>query len=112
MILSGPVLWLMGILAFWAADRNPWIRLATIAMTMSATGWAITFVFDGFVAPYIVRWLPAEAARNILSANQVVVIRLGLISWIVLGFSLIVGGIGMIALRPTRGARIFSYVGI
>jgi len=31
-------------------------RMANSAMTLAATVWAVTFVFDGFVAPDIVRW--------------------------------------------------------
>ena len=79
MILVGPVLWLLGIGSLWSG-RNGWTRMATTAMTLAATAWAVTFVFDGFVAPDIVRWLTPETGWHVLAVNQDVVIRLGLVS--------------------------------
>src|SRR5205823_3218613 len=81
MIMAGPLLWLIGIRAFWS-DRNDWTRMATTAMTLAATVWSVAFVFDGFVAPYIVRSLAPAAGRDMLAVNQNAVIRLGLISWL------------------------------
>src|SRR3954469_3102019 len=89
MILAGPLLWLMGVRTFWT-DRNGWTRMAVTALTLAATVWSVAFVFDGFVAPYIVRSLAPESGRDLLAVNQNVVIRLGLISWLAMGFSMIV----------------------
>ena len=111
LILAGPLLWLMGAGSFWS-DRNGWTRMATTAMTLAATAWAVTFVFDGFVAPNIVRRLTPETGWFALSANQDVVIRMGLVSWLMLGFSMIAGGIGTLVLRRTRGASVLAWVGI
>src|SRR5207244_8687865 len=90
MILAGPVLWLLGIGSLWSG-RNGWTRMAATAMTLAATAWAVTFVFDGFVAPDIVRWLTPETGWHVLAVNQDVVIRLGLVSWLMLGFAMVAG---------------------
>jgi hypothetical protein len=111
MILAGPLLWLMGAGAFWS-DRNGWTRMATTAMTLAATAWAVTFVFDGFVAPNIVRRLTPETGWYALSVNQDVVIRMGLVSWLMLGFSMIAGGIGTLVSSRTRGANVLAWVAI
>ena len=111
LILAGPLLWLIGAGSFWS-DRNGWTRMATTAMTLAATAWAVTFVFDGFVAPNIVRRLTPETGWYALSANQDVVIRMGLVSWLMLGFSMIAGGIGTLVSRRTRGASVLAWVGI
>ena len=64
--------------------------MAVTAMSLAATVWSVAFVFDGFVAPYIVRWLAPEGGRDLLAVNQNAVVRLGLISWLALGFAMIV----------------------
>jgi len=111
MILAGLLLWLMGAGAFWS-DRNGWTRMATTTMTLAATAWAVTFVFDGFVAPNIVRRLTPETGWYALSANQDVVIRMGLVSWLMLGFSMIAGGIGTLVSSRSRGAKVLAWTGI
>ena len=111
LILAGPLLWLMGTGAFWS-DRNGWTRMATTAMTLAAAAWAVTFVFDGFVAPNIVRRLTPETGWYALSANQDVVIRMGLVSWLMLGFSMMAGGIGTLVSSRSRGAKVLAWTGI
>ena len=101
MILVGPVLWLLGIGSLWSG-RNGWTRMATTAMTLAATAWAVTFVFDGFVAPDIVRWLTPETGWHVLAVNQDVVIRLGLVSWLMLGFAMIAGSVGDPCFEPVQ----------
>src|SRR2546421_1619805 len=111
MILVGPVLWLLGIGSLWSG-RNAWPRMATTAMTLAATAWAVTFVFDGFVAPDIVRWLTPETGWHVLAVNQDAVIRLGLVSWLMLGFSMIGGSVGILVSSPSRSAKVLASVGI
>ena len=111
MIMAGPLLWLVGIGSFWR-DRSSWNETAKTAMTVAATAWAVTFVFDGFVAPSIVRWLTPEVGRYQLAANQVVVIRMGLVSWLMLGFAMIAGSIGTLGSNRPRSAKVLSWVGI
>ena len=113
MILAGPVLWLMGVPVFWRA-RNGWSRMAAAAMALAATLWSVTFVFDGFVASYIVRSIPADAGRNLLAANQDVVIRLGLISWLAMAFAMIAGGVGGLASNRMRSrtSLVLAWTGI
>ena len=110
MILAGPLLWLLGVGTFWS-DRIGWTRMANTAMTLAATAWAVTFVFDGFVAPSIVRWLTPETGLYQLAANQVVVIRLGLVSWLMLGFSMIAGSVGILVSSRSRSAKVLAWVG-
>ncbi len=115
MILAGPVLWLIGARSFWG-DRNRWTRTALTAMTLAATVWSVTFVFDGFVASYIVRSIPADAGRNLLAVNQNVVIRLGLISWLAMGFAMNMGGFGSLAsnglANRSRTSSVLAWTGI
>jgi hypothetical protein len=110
MILAGPVLWLIGVPAFWR-ERNGWSRMAATTMSLAATVWSVAFVFDGFVAPYIVHSIPADAGRNLLAVNQNVVIRLGLISWLAMAFAMIAGGLGSLANR-SRTSSALAWTGI
>jgi hypothetical protein len=111
MILAGPLMWLLGVGSFWSG-RCGWSRMATTAMTLAATAWAVTFVFDGFVAPDIVHWLTPETGWHVLAVNQDVVIRLGLVSWLMLGFSIIAGGVGILVSSRSKGAKVLASVGI
>jgi hypothetical protein len=86
--------------------------MANSAMTLAATVWAVTFVFDGFVAPDIVRWMTPETGLYQLAVNQDAVIRLGLVSWLMLGFSIIAGSMGILVASPSRSARVLASVGI
>lgn len=111
MILAGPMMWLLGVDSFWS-NHSGWTRMAKTAMTLAATTWAVTFVFDGFVAPSIVHWLTPETGLYQLAVNQVVVIRLGLISWLMLGFSTIAGSVGILVSSRSRGAKVLAWLGI
>lgn len=111
MILAGPVLWLIGVPGFWRG-RNGWSRMAATAMALAGTVWSVAFVFDGFVASYIVHWLPADAGRNLLAVNQNVVIRLGLISWLGMAFAMITGGFGSLTSNRSRTSSVLAWTGI
>jgi len=102
--LGGALLWLLGVGTFWR-DRIGWTRMANTAMTLAATVWAVTFVFDGFVAPDIVRWMTPETGLYQLAVNQDAVIRLGLVSWLALGFAMIAGSVGTLLSRRAGGAK-------
>jgi hypothetical protein len=111
MILAGPLMWLLGVGSFWS-DRSGWTRMANTALTVAATAWAVTFVFDGFVAPSIVRWLTPETGGYQLGTNQIIVIRLGLVSWLMLGLSMITGSVGTIVSSRSRSAKVLGWLGI
>ncbi len=95
-ILVGPVLWALGAVALrdllHRAGEKRWSTLGLVALVMAAVCWSVAFVFDGFVAPSLARAL-LESSDNsqampilaIFRANQFVVIRMGLVSWILLG---------------------------
>src|SRR2546426_11283511 len=74
MILAGPVLGVLGIGSLWGG-RSGWARGAATAMTPPPTAWAGTFVFDGFVAPDIVRLVAPETGWDRLPVYQECVIR-------------------------------------
>ena len=111
MILAGPLMWLLGASSFWN-DRSGWTRMANSAMTLAATVWAVTFVFDGFVAPDIVRWMTPETGLYQLAVNQDAVIRLGLISWLMLGFAMVAGSVGTLVSSRSRNAKVLAWIGI
>jgi len=111
MILAGPVLWLLGLGAFWS-DRMGWARMANTSMTLAATAWAATFVFDGFVAPDIVRWMTPETGLYQLAINQDAVIRLGLVSWLALGFAMMAGSVGILLANRSGGAKVLARIGV
>ena len=125
LILIGPLLWALG-----SPRRLPWghdgiataddgtpsqivERLASRALVLGASLWAVVFVLDGFVAPQIAN-LVASAAPADLSAtlavfrsNQVMVISLGLVSWILIGLAMALFGTAMVVrakLLTGRGA--------
>jgi len=53
-IMAGPILVALGMGVLWT--KSQWLDGdARTAMTLAAATWAVVFVFDGFVAPYIVR---------------------------------------------------------
>lgn len=100
MILVGPLLWALAAPAIRTAlpeSGAPLWGTAQVALIISATLWAVVFVFDGFVAPVFARAVVAASAGPAdpmllasFSANQATVIRLGLISWILNGVAIAV----------------------
>src|SRR5207248_10690345 len=94
------------------ANRNSWWDTARSAMALAATTWAVVFVFDGFAAPYIVKTVPAELGHTLLAINQQVVIRLGLVSWLVLAVAMLAGSIGWLVERASRTAKTIAAIGI
>jgi hypothetical protein len=95
-ILAGPLLWALGAVALRDAlqrrGESQWSTLAIVALVLGALAWSVAFVFDGFVAPYYAQSISqatdSSRAGGLLSsfaANQVVVIRMGLVSWLLIG---------------------------
>ena len=117
LILAGPVLWALGAasLAPGLAGHMSIERLGRAALALGAVAWMVTFVFDGFVAPVIAGALisaPTDAASGALLAfrtNQTTVIKLGLLSWTLLGAGTLAFSIGM--LRSTRLASARAVLG-
>jgi len=103
-ILAGPILWLLGMGVLWT-NRNGWMETARTAMILAATTWAVVFVFDGFVAPYIVRSTTAELGHTLLAVNQQAVIKLGLVSWLMLAAAMLAGSIGWLVEAEPRALR-------
>ena len=105
-ILAGPLCWALGgVGASLMLRQHGEVRfsvLGAVALAMGATAWAVTFVFDGFVA---LRYAQAIATNppgdttallTAFQANQVIVIRLGLVSWILIGLGIAALGSGIL----------------
>ena len=108
-ILAGPVCWALGgvgvCLALRDLGETRFSILGAAALAMGATTWAVTFVFDGFVALRLAQAMlasrPGEMApiATGFHANQVVVIRLGMVSLILIGWGMAAFGAGLFAAR-------------
>ena len=118
-ILAGPVCWALGgVGASLMLRRHGEICfsvLGAVALAMGATAWAVTFVFDGFAALRYAQTIVANPPGDITAlltgfqANQVVVIRLGLVSWILIGLGIAaLGGSSMVGV--TGRARVAKQV--
>jgi hypothetical protein len=77
---------------------------------MDAGAWAVVFVLDGFVAPIqaaAVLESGSTEALQAFAANQEFVIRLGLVSWLLVGAGVLFLGIGLLTARKaSRGIRV------
>src|SRR5258707_8050429 len=87
MILAGPLLWVLGI-ALLPRRSGALARLASTALAIFAALWSVTFIFDGFLAPMIVRDFPAELADFHLRVVQEATIRYGMVSWLLLAIAI------------------------
>jgi len=88
-----------------------------MALAMGATAWAVTFAFDGFAA---LRYAEAISGNNLgditplmigFRANQTVVIRLGLVSVILIGFGMAAFG-GSILGVPGHSHPVLTLLGV
>lgn len=95
-ILAGPVLWALGAVGlarrFSPATEPGWSALGLMSLGLGAVAWAVVFVLDGFVAPLQAAAV-MEAGSSLdavlaFRSNQEVVIRLGLVSWLLIGFGI------------------------
>ena len=120
-ILAGPVCWALGGVGagsmLRAQGEAHFSALGIVALAMGATAWAVTFVFDGFVALRYAETIAARPAGDITAlligfqANQVVVIRLGLVSWILMGVGMAaLGTSGIIAATSVSRARLVRQI--
>lgn len=109
-ILAGPVCWALGgvgaALRLRSLGEARFAALGLAALAMGATAWAVTFVFDGFVALRIARAIaatPGDAALLIaFQANQVVVIRLGLVSLMLINAGMAAFGASIFCIDAPR----------
>ena len=114
MILVGPVIWALATPAIRVAmpdSRSSLLGIAQVALVISATLWAVTFVFDGLVAPVFAETVVAAGRTDALMlasfrANQVTVIKTGLISWILNGIAIILLSIGLLSVQGKSYLRI------
>lgn len=119
LILAGPVLWALGAAALvrlLPARAAALGEVGRAALTLAAVAWAVTFVFDGFIAPRLARGIvaavgPAELAATLapFKINQYIVARLGMVSMVLIGAS--VTAFALALLSSGRGARWRAAVG-
>ena len=117
-ILAGPLCWALGGVGVALMQRQHgegcFGVLGAVALAMGATAWAVAFVFDGFVALRVAQAIAANppgdmtALLTAFQANQVVVIRLGLVGWILIGSGIAALGASLIAF-PAR-ARVAKQI--
>jgi xanthosine utilization system XapX-like protein len=104
-ILVGPLGWALGgvgvCLALRRRGESCFSALGAAALAMGATAWAVTFVFDGFAALRYAEAISGNSPDDMTSllvgfrANQVVVIRLGLVSLVLIGIGMVAFGASM-----------------
>lgn len=110
-ILAGPILWTLGCLGLrrWlsgddgSADGSDFLSVGLGALLMGTVAWSVTFVLDGFVAPVHAAAVVAGGAGQDASllafrASQEIVIRLGLVAWLLLST-----GVACLAVEILRG---------
>jgi hypothetical protein len=117
-ILVGPLCWAVGGIGLCLALRDlgesRFGTLGAATLAMGATAWAVTFVFDGFVALRIAQAMLASRPNDMPSiatafhANQVVVIRLGLVSLVLIGWGM--AALGGSILASTMGSRTLRWL--
>lgn len=95
-ILAGPVLWALGAVGlarhFSPATDAGWSTMGLLSLALGAAGWTVVFVLDGFLAPLqaaaIMEAGSSVDAVHAFRSNQEIVIRLGLVSWILIGWGI------------------------
>lgn len=109
LLLFGPILWGLGLVALtlarWQAGERQWSSLGLFASTIGVTFWAVAFILDGFVTPSLAETLLASDAALApaywadFALVQNVVIRAGLVSWLLLGIGMAAFGVSLLSAR-------------
>lgn len=109
LLLFGPVLWVLGLVALagarWRSGEPRWSSLGLLASAIGVVFWVVTFILDGFVSPVVAGTLldarPALAPAYVMdfAIVQNVVIRAGLVSWLLIGLGMAAFGISLLSAR-------------
>ena len=127
LILVGPLLWALGAPRRGDGSSDPSgaterstahvaDTLASRALVLGASLWAVVFVADGFVAPQVAHLVasatPADlpSTLTVFRSNQVMVISLGLVSWILIGMAIALFGTAMLV--RARLASLHGLIGM
>lgn len=115
-ILAGPVLWALG--AVGLARRvgregdAGWAQFALVGLAIGSALWAVVFTLDGFVAPLQAAAVMAAGssadAVQAFRSNQEIVLRLGLVSWLLIGTG--IASLSMAARASSERARLVRFV--
>ena len=126
LILLGPILWALGLprrtgedaASVGLAHGGAAVQLDLLAgrsLLLGATLWSIAFVIDGFVAVQTAGSIVSASATDlpgflaVFRFHQNVMLRLGLIAWILIGLSMTLSGTSLIVRARVVGSR--SFVG-
>ena len=113
-ILIGPVLWalgLAGIARAVAPAATPLAEVGKMALMLGASLWAVAFVLDGYVGPRLAQAIAAAGvgadglAIKTFSTNQYMMARLGMLSVVLIGGSILVISAAMVVESPLRSWR-------
>ena len=127
LILMGPLFWAVG-----APRRVPSVRdaappsltaaaetLASRALLLGAALWAMAFILDGFVAPTTAAVIQSAAPADLpgllvtFRVHQVTMVRLGLVSWILVGVAMAAYGATMLhGARGLSSRRVIGTLGV
>src|SRR5688572_8352663 len=97
-ILVGPVLWSLGVAGIARVVSSPATPLADVgkaALMLGASLWAVAFVLDGYVGPRLAQAIAAAGvgadalAIKTFSTNQYMMARLGMLSIVLIGTSIL-----------------------
>lgn len=106
-ILAGPLCWALGGVGAGLVLRQRgetcFSSLGAVALAMGATAWAVTFVCDGFVTLRHAEAVSSSSPDTVAAlladfrANQLLVVRLGLVSFILIGAGIAAFGASILA---------------
>jgi hypothetical protein len=121
-ILLGPVLWavgLAGIARRVSADVLPIADIGKAAMLLGASLWATAFVLDGYVGPRLAQAITEAGAGadvtaiKTFSTNQYMMARLGMLSMVLMGGSILVFSTALVVdARPRSWRMLVAGLGL
>jgi hypothetical protein len=127
LILMGPLFWALGAPRRLLSPHDQTDSalataaesLASRALLLGAALWAVAFVLDGFVAPSTAAVIQTAAPADLpgllvtFRVHQVTMVRLGLVSWILIGVAMATYGVMMLAhTRAFSGRGILGALGV
>ena len=113
-ILIGPVLWALGLAGIARAvppAATPLADVGKMALMLGASLWAVAFVLDGYVGPRLAQAIAAAGvgadalAIRTFSTSQYMMARLGMLSVVLIGGSILVISAAMVVESPLRSWR-------
>jgi len=113
-ILVGPLLWTLGVAGIArvvSSAATPLADVGKVALMLGASLWAVAFVLDGYVGPRLAQAIAAAGvgadalAIKTFSTNQYMMARLGMLSTVLIGASILIIGAAMLLESRLRSWR-------